>query len=71
MFQQHERNGQLNRKLIVRRTFKKEAMVFLMQFSKSGGKVLEGSKKRREKEREIFKKGIYAKEIYQEKEYAS
>lgn len=39
-------------------------MVYLMQFSKSGGKVLEGLKRRREKEREIFEKGIYAKEIY-------
>lgn len=39
-------------------------MFFLMQFSKTEGKVLEGLKISREKEREIFKKGIYAKEVY-------
>ena len=43
---------------------KKEAMDVLLQYNKSGGKVLEGLKRRREKEREIFEKGIYAKEIY-------
>ncbi|OCG16461.1 hypothetical protein A9G24_04170 [Gilliamella sp. App6-5] len=43
---------------------KKEAMDVLEQYNKSGGKVLDGLKKRREKEREIFEKGIYATKIY-------
>ncbi|WP_141683137.1 glycoside hydrolase family protein [Gilliamella intestini] len=43
---------------------KKEAMDVLEQYNKSGDKVLDGLKKRREKEREIFEKGIYATKIY-------
>lgn len=43
---------------------KKKAMDVFVQYNKSGGKVLDGLKKRQEKEREIFENGIYATEIY-------